>query len=94
MWSCAWIPAEERSGSAPAPVSYSGEKPDLCPGYLIQLPQVGEAVRAFTWRKDGALREFYDGRPITPLAKFAIDTFAGAQREVENYNIRNPKESG
>lgn len=74
------------------PRGYPGERPDVCPGYLVQLPQVEEAYRAYSWRKEGALREFYGGQPLTPLAKFAIDTAAGEARAVEQHCIREARE--
>ena len=88
LWSCGWIPAHERSGAGPVPGAYPYDRPDVCPGYLIQLPQVIEAARANIWREKGALREFYDGEPITDLAKQSIDLISAASREVENHNIR------
>lgn len=88
LWSCGWIPEQERSGEAPVPSSYPGERPSICPGYLLEMPEVTEACRAHGWRKDGALREFYDGRPITERCKLALDVIGGAFREVEQHNIR------
>lgn len=59
---------------------------------MVTLPQVIEAARAASWRRDGALAQFYDNEPITELAKTCIDIMAGAQREVENFNIRKSSE--
>lgn len=89
-WRCGWLPESERdeNGKPPVPAAYTGPRPTECPGRLIALPQVLEAARAYGWRKEGALREFYDGEPLTPLAKFAIDVMAGSLREVEQHRIR------
>lgn len=89
QWGCGWLPASERRrAQVPVPSEYPHERPEVCPGYLVQQPQVIEAARACSWRKEGALREFYDGEPLTPLAKWAIDVMAGAIREVEQEQIR------
>lgn len=84
---CGWLPISKKS-RPPMPHGYPDEQPEVCPGYLVQMPAVIEGVRANGWREKGALREFYDGRTLTDLAKTATDIVAGAQREVENYNIR------
>ena len=76
----------------PIPAGYPGDRPTVCPGYLVQLPQVIEAARASAWRRDGALAQFYDG-PIGELAKQCIDIMASAQSQASNYNIRNPRET-
>ncbi len=92
---CGWMREKDRTGTEGyAPGEYTGKRPDKCCGYLIQLPQVIEAVRANTWREKGALREFYDGNPITDLAKDAMDIFASSQREAENYTFRNRTKEG
>ncbi len=94
-WRCGWIAEEDRHGRdelAQVPSSYLGKRPDVCPGYLVQLPQVIEAARANSWRRDGALAQFYDGEPITELAKTCIDIIGEAMRKVENHNIRSAGE--
>jgi len=95
-WHCGWIKKSEHSedGVIPVPPEFDGERPDVCPGYLVQLPQVIEAARAHGWRKDGALRDFYDGEPLTPLAKLSIDIIGGALREVEQHRIRKSQNGG
>ena len=88
-WNCGFLAESERTGVAPVPPDYPGDRPDVCPGMLVSMPQVIEAARAASWRKDGALSQFYDGRPLTEIAKYAIDILIGHQRQVENYNIRS-----
>lgn len=71
------------------PRDYPYDRPDVCAGYLVsRMPQVLEAARASSWRKDGALREFYGDAELTELTKFAIDTIMGEMRAVEQHAIR------
>ena len=93
FWRCGWIPESERDAKGKVPIPEAlfwgdDEKPDVCSGYLVQLPQVIEAARAYGWRKDGALREFYDGKPLAPLTKTALDIMGQSLREVEQHRIR------
>lgn len=92
-WSCAWVRSDERSGESPVPPSYPYERPDICIGYLSSLPQVIEAARASSWRRDGALGQFYDG-PLTDLAKYTIDLISGEFKAVEQHNIRESSKGG
>lgn len=95
---CYWSSTEDRSNSiAPNPVvpgRYPGDREDIdiCPGGLIQLPQVIEAARAFSWREKGQLGLFYGGQPITELAKFAVDVFACETVTAQNDSIRQRQE--
>ena len=70
------------------PAGYPHEEPPVCAGYLAAMPQVIEAVRARHWREKGALREFYDGQPLTELAKHCIDLVDGEMHAVEQHRIR------
>ena len=79
-------------GDAPTPAGWPDKPTDICPGYLVQLPQVIEAARASSWRREGALSQFYGDRPLTEIAINAIDAIAGASRQVENHNIRQARE--
>ena len=88
---CAWVPESARTGDALVPPSFPYDRPDLCCGYLSSLPQVIEAARASSWRRDGALGQFYDG-PLTDLAKHCIDLIAGEFRAVEQHVIRQSRE--
>ena len=88
---CAWVPPERRTGDALVPPAYPYQRPDVCCGYLTSLPQVIEAARAYTWRKDGALSQFYEGR-LTGIAKYCIDIIAGEFKAVEQYAIRQSRE--
>lgn len=89
---CAWLDESNRVGRAVVPAGYTGEHPDICPGYLVQLPQVIDAVRAYSWRKDGALREYFGTSQITDLSRTAIDIVGGEFKAVEQYRIRKSRE--
>lgn len=91
MVRCAWIPESERTGDALVPPSYPYERPDVCCGYLTSLPQVIEAARAASWRREGALGQFYEGK-LTGLAKYCIDVIAGEFKAVEQHVIRESRE--
>ncbi len=84
--SCAYVPKKKRKGFVIIPPGYPHERPDVCPGYLAALPEAIESARAYSWRKDGALAQFYD--QITPRARLCIDLAAAEFRSVEQYNIR------
>lgn len=53
-WRCGWIPEHERRapGFRGSPPNWDHKPTDLCPGYLISLPQVMEAANAHSWCKD------------------------------------------
>ncbi len=95
---CYWSSTDERARAiAPNPMvppRYPGDRDDIdiCPGGLIQLPQVVETARAYSWREKGQLGLFYDGHPITDLAKFAIDVFACETVTAQNDSIRERQE--
>lgn len=95
---CYWSSAEDRSNAiAPNPVvpgRYPGdlEDIDICPGGLIQLPQVLEAARAFSWREKGQLGLFYGEHQLTILLKFALDIFACETVAAQNDSIRQRQE--
>jgi hypothetical protein len=59
-WRCGWMPEEQRAGKLPLHLTFGiGETSDLCPGYLIALPQVIEAANAHTCWKEGQLADAY-----------------------------------
>ncbi len=90
---CGWVARSKHSQGRPlTPPDYPYEYPEVCSGYLVQLPQVIEAARARSWRKDGALNQFYE-QPLTPLAKNAIDIIDGEFRAVEQHELRRNRRS-
>jgi len=88
---CGWIPAPDRKGRALVPPDYPYDYPEVCSGYYTSLPAVIEAARAASWRREGALSEFYDTKP-NELVRFAIDVIAGEFKSVEQNSIRKSKE--
>lgn len=88
---CGWIPESERTGRALVPPDYPHEDPPICAGYLTSLPQVIEAARACSWRREGALGQFYEGR-LSGLVKYAIDIMASEFKAVEQHRIRKARE--
>lgn len=93
---CYWSSARERKNAVNPrpfmPPRWQEEDPEICPGACMQMPQVLETARAYSWRKDGALREFYDGKPITWLAKYCIDLYAAECVAAQNDAIRARQE--
>lgn len=88
---CAYVPALERTGRALVPPDYPYEDPDVCGGYLANLPAVIETARACSWRRDGELSMFYpDG--ITEMVKLAIDIMSSEFKAVEQHQIRKSRE--
>jgi hypothetical protein len=75
------------------PPRYQGEDLPICCGGLIILPQVIEAARAGSWRKEGALRDFYGDQQLTPLARDSIDIVAYETVMASNDAIRARNES-
>lgn len=73
------------------PPEYPHESPPICAGYLSSLPQVFEAARAASWRREGALGQFYS-EPLTDLAKYAIDVIASEFKSVEQHQISKSRE--
>lgn len=83
---CGWLPKEDRGDQFVQPDGFP--QPTICPGYSIRLPEVLEVARARAWRKDGQLRELYDGKPLTDLLKFYIDMMGAAEKDAENHRYR------
>lgn len=75
------------------PGEYPYDYPDICAGYLVSLPQVIEAARASSWRRDGELAQFYEG-PIADIAKTAIDLISAEFKACEQHYIRERSKGG
>ncbi len=69
-----------------------GEYPGaaICPGYTTSLPDVYEAARALSWRRDGQLRECYDV-PVTQLLRDCVDILDGACKQQDRDRLREQK---
>ncbi len=83
---CGWLPANERTGGM-------GEYPGatICPGYTTSLPDVEEAYRALSWRRDGQLGELYDV-PLTSLLRICVDLADLAVKKQERDALREQKQ--
>ncbi len=84
---------EERTGPGfrGAPPKWGHTPEDVCPGYLISLPQVIEAAMAHRWFDKGQLGERLQaqGVELTPLLQGCIDALDGAIGEVESDMMRD-----
>lgn len=93
---CGWEPPCKRTGapgdgSQGLPLGFPGSN-DECPGYLIALPEVLDAARALEWKREGLLRDYFDGDEITPLARDALDIIASEIKSVERHALRAARE--
>ena len=81
VFRCGWLPEKERTGGM-------GEYPGstICPGYTTSLPDVYEAARALSWRRDGQLRELYDV-PITQLLRDCVDVLDSSCKQTERERL-------
>ena len=64
--------------------------PSVCAGWLVALPMVVEATRAYGWAKNGLLSEFYGGFPLPRSLFDSIDVFS---YEVEKVKAAVMKEA-
>lgn len=79
---CGWLP--RLPGAQPiAPMG----APDTgtCPGFLVQLPLVREALDAHLWWEKGQLRDLVGDERPSPLLRFYVESVAGAVAELELY---------
>jgi len=60
-------------------------EPEICPGYLISLPAVGEVISLYRWWESGQLKLRLDGRKPTPVLMTYIDILASEIRAVEGW---------
>lgn len=78
-------------GEGPLGSKLVEEPVSVCAGYTTSLPEVLEANRALTWRKDGALSEYLDGERPKPMLKDAMDLLASAVSEAMSEVRREAK---
>jgi hypothetical protein len=66
-WRCGWVQEQDRATKSVRndPPSWGCTSADVCPGYLISLPQVVEAANAHTCWKEGQLAQAYPGADIS-----------------------------
>jgi hypothetical protein len=87
-WGCGHLPAAERTGTFPGRSEWPRVDSDICPGYLIALPQIGEAIRAHSWWTRGELGTLLGGELPTPVAIDAIDILQSEVGALESWAIR------
>lgn len=68
-----------------------GEELDTCPGYLVTMPHVTEAVRAHAHWERGTLRDRYHGAQLTGHLLDALEIFQGALWEIEAFAMDEAK---
>ena len=77
---CGFLPRlPNHAGEYPMPDGPAARpSDDTCPGYLIGLPQVGEAARLYPWWDKGQLRDACDGEQPTEALRTAINVLHDA----------------
>lgn len=84
---CGWLPESKRRPG----LLRAFPEASVCPGYLIQQPEVYEAARARRWRAEGgSLRDLYDD-PLNPALRDAIDIMDAACSEVDREHMRKQR---
>jgi hypothetical protein len=85
-WNCGWLPrlpgnkgAYGRNHNGPDPTD------DTCPGYLVGLPLVQEALTAQLWWDKGQLDAYVasEGGRRSPLLRAYVDVVTGAVGELQ-----------
>ena len=84
LWNCGHLPrVPGQRGGYPLPEHASRPEDDTCPGYLIALPEVREALTAHLWWEKGQLESFVRRRRRSPLLAVYIEVVAGAIAELD-----------
>lgn len=91
LMGCGWEAPSEFSSTWWPRDALEDEPPDTCIGYLIRLPEVGEAARAMVHWERGTLRERFGGAEVTTGLLDVLETIHGSSKELESYLAR-PKE--
>jgi hypothetical protein len=82
-WNCGLLAVTKRVGPGfPSPASF-GSDTEICPGYLISLPQVIEVARARVHWQKGLLKERYEGEELTGLVFDGLELLEGYISELE-----------
>ncbi len=92
---CGWLAdaSEKACGSPFGPEPLPGwdwrdPYPTICAGYTSSLPEVLEAARALSWRKDGQLAELYDDHKTTQALRDAMDIVDVERSNVERFALK------
>lgn len=62
---------------APPPVSQE------CPGFLIQQPEVVDALHAHLWWEKGQLERYVRDQPVSPFLEMYVDAVTSAVAELD-----------
>ncbi len=81
---CAFVAEKDR-----LPQSGPEHDANWCPGYTTSLPDVIEAARALSWRRDGQLGNFYD---LPVLLRDCVDILDVAAKQEERESMRKRRE--
>jgi len=82
-WNCGFLTPKKRVGPGfPSPAGWEADK-DICPGYIIQLPQVIEVARARVHWNKGLLRERYEGEELTGVLLDGLELLEGYVQDLE-----------
>ena len=91
-WNCGLLKPSERIGPGfPAPADW-GESSEICPGYLVTLPQVIETARARVHWEKGLLKERYEGQNLPGVLFDCIEILSGAVSDVESFATRSARD--
>lgn len=83
-WNCGHLPRlPDHVGGYPLPEGAPRPTDDTCPGYLIGLPSVHEALTAHLWWDRGQLDRWIGGRGTSPHLNLYVELAAGAAADVE-----------
>lgn len=64
-----------------------------CPGFLIQQPQVLEALHAHRWWDKGQLAQHVGDQPATPWLNLYVDAVTSAVAELDEERERKREEA-
>lgn len=92
LWNCGHLPRLPGNRYQGPTLSADLAPDTVCPGYLITLPQVVEATRAFGWSEKGQLREFCDGETPTELLRVCVEVLGGVTGEAQITKMREARE--
>lgn len=91
LMGCGWEPPIEGATTWWPRDGLDDEPPDTCIGYLIRLPEVSEAARAFVHWERGTLNERFGGLPPTTGLLDVLEALHNSGKELDSY-IARPKE--
>lgn len=88
LMGCAWEPRVD--GARPWWPSELDGDPDVCIGYMIQLPEVIEICRAFSHWDKGTLDHFIDHEPASASLLLGLEMLSGSVNQLNSF-IMKPK---